>query len=297
MELLAQNLEGLDASGLAQLDAAAEDPASLIAALASLVGVSVTENAGKEVKLSLHPQKTWPQGETVRAAPVTPLKGQDGEAELPRQAIATSLMPVDAKPTQQQPAVPGDPRVDMRSAVMTALANVGPGAEGEPVPMQSALAEARPIANSTPDIARTGETWQPPASGFARNLAQQIRSAKFTDGQTRIALAPRGLGEIEIDMQPDEAGKLRIVLRAENPAVLQALRGDRDGLLLALTESGADVRDADLGFEDFSRRQGRQSDAVEAPLGGTADLGIEEPPAIAVRSPRIDGNGSLDMLT
>ena len=146
-------------------------------------------------------------------------------------------------------------------------------------------------------MARPVDVWQPPASGFARNLVQQIRTAKFVDGHTRISLAPRGLGEIEIDMRPDEAGKLRIILRAENPAVLHALRGDRDGLLLTLTESGADIREADLSFEDFSHRQRRETDLAHAPSLRIPEDGLVEAPEVEITPARITAAGSLDMLT
>ena len=150
---------------------------------------------------------------------------------------------------------------------------------------------------AAPDMARPAQVWQPPVSGFARNLAQQIRTATFVDGHTRISLAPRGLGEIEIDMRPDEAGKLRIILRAENPAVLHALRGDRDGLRMTLTDSGADVRDADLSFEDFGQRHRREAGSADAPSGRLADVGPADAPDPVERPRHLGATGTLDMLT
>jgi flagellar hook-length control protein FliK len=187
--------------------------------------------------------------------------------------------------------------VDVRNLVMTALATAGAGPEAEAFALSSTQADLRPIMAAAPDMARPVEVWQPPASGFARNLAQQIRTATFVDGHTRISLAPRGLGEIEIDMRPDEAGKLRIILRAENPAVLHALRGDRDGLLLTLTESGADVRDADLSFEDFGQRHRREAGSADAPTARIADIGPADTPDPVDRPRHIGATGTLDMLT
>lgn len=165
------------------------------------------------------------------------------------------------------------------------------------MPLPVTTLDARPLTPGAPDMMRAPDAGLPPASGFARNLVQQIRTAQFSDGQTRISLAPRGLGEIEIDMRPDEAGKLRIILRAENPAVLQALRGDRDGLLLTLSSSGADVRDADLSFEDFSHRHRREAEQGEAPSQRAPETGrlIEDDLVLPV--PRHRPVGSLDMLT
>ncbi|MGP1358093.1 flagellar hook-length control protein FliK, partial [Roseicyclus sp.] len=124
------------------------------------------------------------------------------------------------------------------------------------------LVETRvPIAGDAapqPGGAGAAGTAQAAAPGFARNLVGQVRATPLAEGTTRIELRPRGLGDIEIDMRHDEAGKLRIILKAENPVVLSALRNDRDMLIGALREGGAAVEDADLSFESFGGHQSRQ---------------------------------------
>lgn len=305
MQVLAANLQGLDASGLARLEEAATDPASLLEALAGLVGIPVSENPGLQMRSLLVPKEgvTPAQGEAKRPASLSMPTPAEGEKVLVSRESAMPLVPaVDKAAVSPQPATSVEARFDVRAMVLGALTNAGAGAEGDALPIQTPPADARPLAASPmgaspADMARPSEAGQPPASGFARNLAQQIRSATLTEGTTRIALAPRGLGEIEIDMGPDEAGHLRIILRAENPAVLQALRGDRDGLLLALSQGGADVRDADLGFEDFSHRHRRDAEEADTPKGRSAERGIEPATPIGTPARRMTGFGRLDMLT
>jgi hypothetical protein len=129
---------------------------------------------------------------------------------------------------------------------------------GEAAPAQRGAVEARiPVAaDAAPQAAGSGAS-QPAAQGFARNLVGQVRATPLAEGTTRIELRPRGLGDIEIDMRHDDAGKLRIILKAENPVVLSALRHDRDMLIGALREGGAAVEDADLSFESFGGHQSR----------------------------------------
>ncbi|MFU8863076.1 MAG: flagellar hook-length control protein FliK [Rhodobacterales bacterium] len=299
--LLAENLVMFDSADLAALNMAASDPASLFASLAALAEVPLANSAGMLVPAAQVPQQVWShigaRGDALNAQPAIALKAKDGADGLLRPNLAQPLAAsADVKPSQQ-PSVAGDGRVDVRAVVMTALAATGAGAGPDAVALPSAPGDNRSAAAAAPEIARPAEASPPPASGFARNLAQQIRHAKFTDGHTRITLAPRGLGEIEIDMRPDEAGKLRIVLRAENAAVLHALRGDRDGLLLTLTESGTDVRDADLSFEDFSHRQRRNAELSDALAGGVADASGQDAPDVTVLQPRINAAGTVDMLT
>lgn len=305
MQVLAENLQGLDAAGLARLEEAATDPASLLEALAGLVGIPVAENPGLQMRSLLAPKEgaSSVQGDPKRPTPQVIPKGSEGGQVPVGRDFGMQPVPAVDKATAPQPgATPGEPRFDVRAMVIGALTNAGAGAEGDALPIPTPPSDARPLpvspmGASAADMARPADPGPPPASGFARNLAQQIRSATLTEGTTRIALAPRGLGEIEIDMGPDEAGNLRIILRAENPAVLQALRGDRDGLLLALSQGGADVRDADLGFEDFSQRHRRDAEETEAPRGRSPERGIEPAAPIGAEPRRIIGAGRLDMLT
>ncbi|MGR3465444.1 flagellar hook-length control protein FliK [Limimaricola sp.] len=139
----------------------------------------------------------------------------------------------------------------------------------------------------------------PPSHGFSRALTGQIRGTAFAEGRTRIALTPGGLGEIEIDLA-QEAGQLRVVIRAENQGVLQALRDDRDGLAALLGEAGAGVDDDQLSFESFDRRDDAPP-RRDRPGGSPAILTDADPETASpdpAQSPVSQGgDGRLDMFT
>jgi hypothetical protein len=142
------------------------------------------------------------------------------------------------------------------------------------------------------------------APAFARHLSAQVSSARVSEGVTRIELTPRGLGDIEIDMRHDEAGKLRIVLKAENPAVLNAFRQDREILLGALRDGGFAAEEADLSFESFSGHQSNQQSDHDAWRSAIAAGGVAvaEPASassvlVAQPSPPSAGRSGLDIIT
>lgn len=298
-QALVMNLNGLDPEGLSQLDAISENPVLLLAALSEFAGVPKTEG----VRVSILPVAPKAPAAAARVAegPMRP-EGEIAEGSLFRGSSVAERAPVGSMQGGQSVSGQGQPNSpasspDARGMIMAALVSPSDGAQPDAAMLPAPSAEARPVSGTTVEIARPAEPAVPPPSGFARNLSQQIRSASFTEGQTRIALAPRGLGEIEIDMLPDEAGKLRIVLRAENPAVLQALRGDRDGLLLALADGGANVEEANLDFEDFSQRHRRNGDTEQVAFGDPSGADAEDAPSIATPQPRLLGTGALDILT
>lgn len=299
-EALVFQINLLDAAGLANLDAVRADPAALFAALAALAGVPLGGGKGQAGPVVALPQPGKAKGEVAMTTPVVSRREGNDVALLPRTGMTPppeETLKGPLMPAQQAVAghTPQDAGAVVRSAVLTALAAAG--AEAEVPPASMTQADLRAPASSAADALRPAVVMQPPATNFARNLAQQIRAVSFSEGNTRISLAPRGLGEIEIDMRPDEAGKLRIVLRAENPAVLFALRGDRDGLLLTLSESGTDIRDADLSFEDFGNRQRQDADPSNKSGHQSVEFGTDDiTDSIAVPRRRV-ADGILDMLT
>ena len=94
-----------------------------------------------------------------------------------------------------------------------------------------------------------------PTNNFSQNLANQIQGKTLNEGLTRIELAPRGLGNIMIDLQTQESGELKVVLRIESPVVLQALRTDREALLSVLSNGNISPEDITLDFEGFNQSQ------------------------------------------
>jgi hypothetical protein len=135
-----------------------------------------------------------------------------------------------------------------------------------------------------------------PPSGFAANLLGQVKGHQLSEGTTRIELAPRGLGSIEIDLVRNDSGELKVTIRAENSAVVGALRDGRDALLLALRENGVAVQSSALGFEDFGRGKGQQ----QQPQPSSPDIDDTPPQdepdtAAAPASQGIDGR--IDIMT
>jgi hypothetical protein len=75
---------------------------------------------------------------------------------------------------------------------------------------------------------------------FAEAITAQIKSVDVTQERTHIALNPRGLGSIDIEISQSADNTLKVTIRAENPVVLQALRDERNLLAQAIGfESGA----------------------------------------------------------
>lgn len=296
-----QNLAALDGADFAALNAATLDPAALMATLGQLAGLPMVPQADVVSAMSVQQHATQPD------FPVTadPRRGVQTAHNEPRHLTAAPAQPIgvtdagtltDVALAQTSANAPVVAQTDLRGAVLSAVNAAIFAPQADVLPAGTILSEQRMTPQALPDVARPADVAPPPQHGFARNLAQQIKQATFGEGQTRISLAPRGLGEIEIDMGPDEAGNLRIVLRADNPAVLQALRGDRDGLLQTLTSSGTEIRDADLSFEDFSQRQQRDTDRTAAPIRPQTEAPQDEPDT-AYSPPNSTVDGALDMLT
>jgi hypothetical protein len=155
------------------------------------------------------------------------------------------------------------------------------------------------------------------ASSFASNIAAQIKGVSFAEGTTRVELMPKGLGGIEIEIARDDAGKLRVVLRAENPAVLNAMRTEREVLVTMLRDGGTSVDDGAVSFE--SARDGREGQGQSQsggrpamqqgggsnPQGNRADPSANEAnddpqpedPNDANDGPIIGDDGRLNVLT
>ncbi|KFE35705.1 flagellar hook-length control protein FliK [Thioclava atlantica] len=106
-------------------------------------------------------------------------------------------------------------------------------------------------------VAQSGQPAAQPSPRFAAFLATQLRRADLHEGRTRVALTPRGLGDIEIDVERDKRGQINVVVRAESPAVLSALRGDRDTLANILAGQGIQMDSGTLDFEQFGGHGGQ----------------------------------------
>jgi hypothetical protein len=172
-----------------------------------------------------------------------------------------------------------------------------------PQPPLVAPNAALSFAETTAAQARTQMNSAAPDPSGA-GVLDQIKRGSVSEGRTRIELTPAGLGTIEIDLGPDEAGQLRIVVRAESPAVLSMLRSDRAALLTALGDSNAALGDATLDFESFGGQagDGRSPGTERRDLRGDIGHDIPEvegsaPSLTPLASPQAAATDRLDIFT
>ncbi|EYD71962.1 flagellar hook-length control protein FliK [Limimaricola hongkongensis] len=310
---------------MAPLAAPAAPPASKGAMPGEAVQGLLTRGAGQA------PGAVTPAGPDTMAAPGLALPGGVG-AGRPPEGVAQAAAPAaptvpagtgseTAWPGAAAPAgapqaeTPGAPR-GFAALIGEAIARSAEAAPEAPVSGTDAAARETELPGgataSRPQEAVPGPRAAmlpppvpapapaPPSHGFARALTGQIKGTVFAEGRTRIALTPGGLGEIEIDLT-QEAGQLRVVIRAENQAVLQALRDDRDGLAALLGEAGAGVDDDRLSFDSFERRDDAPP-RRDRPGGSSAILTDAAPEEAAAPDPAQGpvsqgGEGRLDMFT
>ena len=132
-------------------------------------------------------------------------------------------------------------------------------------------------------------------SRFAAALADQVRSAEVGEGRTRIELSPRGLGTIEVDVTTRDDGTLQVVVRADNPAVLNSLRSERDLLAQAL----GGLQTGSLDLQSFSDGGGQAPQGERGAVMAAA--GAEDAPEAAAEPAATQtatiGAGRLDIVT
>ncbi|MCU4654343.1 flagellar hook-length control protein FliK [Roseibacterium sp. SDUM158016] len=282
-----------------------KDPTALAAANGGPLATGVAqEPAARRLPTALTTFGHAPDGSPDGAAPPELQQARGLQGQL------VGLGSTDGR-GQQETSTAVSVRKEAAGAQIGAVAQLGAEPAGFSRPMTevgemmvASLGRAAPsgteaaLQNSRPSID------MPPSPALVRHVADQISGARFTEGNTRIELTPRGLGDIEIDMRHDEAGKLRIVLKAENPAVLNAFRHDRDALLDALRDGGAATDGADLSFESFAGHQSRQQSEQErwrSVVLGTGPAVAE--PSSATGLPALSGpirpfaQSGLDIIT
>ncbi|MEM9475703.1 MAG: hypothetical protein AAGA71_10430 [Pseudomonadota bacterium] len=206
--------------------------------------------------------------------------------ETPKAALANAVLGNDA-------AKPAGPAPTVAQAVAP---SAPPTAVPDTTQMLNVDQPASVTARATSDLA--------PAFSFARNIAAQVRGTTFEEGKTRVELTPRGLGDIEVEVARDDSGKLRVVLRAENAAVLTAFRNDRDMILGMLRDGGVPLEDGEVAFESFGghgsyqdRGAPRDFEEIEAVVPG-APIADEAPLAASIAArPPVAPTGALDITT
>ena len=127
---------------------------------------------------------------------------------------------------------------------------------------------------------------------FANVLINQVRQVDIQEGTTRIELSPRGLGSIEVEMRTNSDGSLAIVVRAENDAVLSALREERD--LLAAVIGNADT--GSLDFQEYSQEKSNEQSAASGASAGGAESDDADVAVDGSVTQVVDG-ATLDLVT
>ncbi len=120
-------------------------------------------------------------------------------------------------------------------------------------PQPTELRAATPLDQPTP------ATPKAPAKPMADALMAQVRSVDVQEGRTTVNLHPRGLGTIEVELIAERDAASKVIVRVENPLVLQTLREERQ--LLAQT----------IGIADSSVMSFEESATGERSFAGADD--------------------------
>jgi hypothetical protein len=127
---------------------------------------------------------------------------------------------------------------------------------------------------------------------FTEALMAQVKSVEVREGQTTVNLVPRGLGNIEVEIISEKDVASRVVVRVENPAVLQSLRDDRNLLAQAIGVSDSSIFDfQEQSAGDQSDPQHNQNGQNGDPLGDTIATDLQRQHLDVVHE------GQLDILT
>ncbi len=247
------------------------------------------------------PQDTKPTA-TTTVVDTPDVPPQDGKTPLPlpdkprvqastnHQSIVPSEQVAEGGPLQVKPArnAPTQPNPTSAAPPTEKLQSVPQNLTVTPsIVAADTIDPADLRGNSLADMPARAQPSVDPSSSFAfaRNVAAQLRGKSFEDGKTRIELSPRGLGDIEVEVARDDLGKHRVILRVENPAVLTALRQDREALLAVLRDSGLDFEESEVGFEEFGGhgfgQQREQEFATSLPRQFRVSHAAPEQPEVA----------------
>ena len=123
-------------------------------------------------------------------------------------------------------------------------------------------------------------------------MVAQVKAIDIKEGRTSVSLHPRGLGQIEIDIVTDKDSSLRVVVRVENPMVLQTLRDERQMLATAMGLSDAGTFEFEQGFSGDSN-QDKHGQSTQAQGDDVGFAG----PISDIRHEDVVDDDQLDILT
>ena len=134
---------------------------------------------------------------------------------------------------------------------------------------------------------------KPVPKPFAESLLTQVRAVTVEEGRTTVQLHPRGLGTIEVEMRIESDIASKVIVRVENPAVLNTLRDERQMLAQTIGVADSSV----IAFED--RPAGERATGGERqednPASSAMPSDTEDKAATEHRN--VLANGALDVLT
>ena len=235
------------------------------------------------------PPRAAPQAVTTveGTAPPEPSIDADTPVAPLRQAAFGAEQPTFLNAGQNGAAAPGKAPVDVTATFRPA----------EVVQAQPVESNALILADQASDLkaaAPSAETQAKPApKPFADALISQVKAVEAKEGRTSVSLHPRGLGQIEIEVVTDKDSGTRVVVRVENPAVLQTLRDERQLLAQGLGFTDAGSFEFQQGFSDDGARDQQRSTAG---FGGGIDDGAG-PVTAGVQHKNVVDDGQLDILT
>lgn len=235
------------------------------------------------------PPRAAPQAAAAAegAAPPEPSIDADTPVAPLRQAAFGAEPPTFLNAGQNGAAAQGKTPVDVTATFRPA----------EVVQAQPVESNALILADQASDLkaaAPSAETQAKPApKPFADALISQVKAVEAKEGRTSVSLHPRGLGQIEIEVVTDKDSGTRVVVRVENPAVLQTLRDERQLLAQGLGFTDAGSFEFQQGFSDDGARDQQRATAG---FGGGIDDGAG-PVTAGVQHKNVVDDGQLDILT
>ncbi|ULO21853.1 flagellar hook-length control protein FliK [Sulfitobacter sp. CB2047] len=235
------------------------------------------------------PPRAAPQAAAAAEGTAPPEPSIDADTPVAplRQAAFGAEQPTFLNAGQNGAAAQGKAPVDVTATFRPA----------EVVQAQPVESNALILADQASDLkaaAPSAETQAKPApKPFADALISQVKAVEAKEGRTSVSLHPRGLGQIEIEVVTDKDSGTRVVVRVENPAVLQTLRDERQLLAQGLGFTDAGSFEFQQGFSDDGARDQNRSTAG---FGGGIDDGAG-PVTAGVQHKNVVDDGQLDILT
>lgn len=164
------------------------------------------------------------------------------------------------KPSQPMPIAP----------ITEALPDVG---QSIPEPQPKPEIEPTELELVQPQVAK------PNVPPLVRNVIERMQELDLEPGKTKIVLKPQGLGTLEIDLTQASDGQIQLIIRAENPIVLEALRQENGALSSLMGAKGFDLAGGEAQLGQYQRPQKQQEssaeEVVEAESDETQQLGVD----------------------